>query len=82
MNKSFIQIDIVDYYPSVSEELFEQTLKFADQFTQINNDDKNILRNARKSILFYKQQIWKNKLVFLILLWEHMMGLKLQTLWD
>ena len=61
MNKSFIQIDIVDYYPSVSEELFEQTLQFAEQFTTINNDDKNILRNARKSILFYKQQTWEKQ---------------------
>ena len=61
MNKSFIQIDIVDYYPSVSEDLFEQTLQFAEQFTSINNDDKNILRNARKSILFYKQQIWEKQ---------------------
>lgn len=60
-NKSFIQLDIVDYYPSVSEDLFNEAIQFAEQFAPISNDDKKILKNARKSVLYHKNDVWEKQ---------------------
>ena len=55
----FIQLDIVDFYPSITEELFNSTLDFASETVHINTDTKTLLRNARKSILFHNNDVWK-----------------------
>ncbi|MCP3852632.1 MAG: hypothetical protein GY694_20755, partial [Gammaproteobacteria bacterium] len=56
---SFIQFDIVDFYPSITETLFTEALKFASNITPIDDDTKNILLNARQSLLFYGNKVWK-----------------------
>ena len=54
-------MDIVDYYPSVSEDLFNEAILFAEQFALISIDD---LKNARKSALYHKNDIWeKNRVI-------------------
>ena len=50
--KSFIQFDIVDFYPSISKELLEKSLTFANEFINISDDDKEIFMQCRNSILF------------------------------
>ena len=64
-NKSrhvFISFDIVDFYPSISEELLDQAIVWAKQLTTISNDDINIIKHARKSLLFSKNQTWSKKI--------------------
>lgn len=60
-NKSrlqFLQLDIVDYYPSVSMQLFNDAIEFASKHTVISALDKEIILNARKSLLCHQQHTW------------------------
>ena len=57
-NKTFIQIDLVDYYPSVTEKLFDTTIKFAEEITPITDIEKELLLNARQSILYHDGNAW------------------------
>ena len=51
--KTFIQLDIVEFYPSISEELLNKAFKFAeDQGLPFTTQQKEIIRNARKSLLY------------------------------
>ena len=45
---------IVDFYPSISEDLLDKAIAWAKQFTQIS--DITIIKHARKSLLFHKNQ--------------------------
>ena len=56
--KKFFQFDIINFYPSISEQLFTELLVFARQYIDISKDEEDILRNARKQILFWRGQTW------------------------
>ena len=58
---TFLQLDIVDFYPSISAELFSRALDFANETVHISNDDKQILTNARKSLLFSNGCTWSKQ---------------------
>ena len=55
----FIQFDIVDFYPSISEELFNKAVDFAKQYNDISPSDDDILIHCKKSFLFDGQSVWK-----------------------
>ena len=64
-NSEFLQCDIVDFYPSISEELLEESLNFASRYTYISQQDRKIIHHARKTILVTKDEIWvKNNDLF------------------
>ena len=50
--RSFISFDVVDFYPSISEELLKQALTFASQYDEITENEKHIIIQAKKSLLF------------------------------
>ena len=50
--KRFFQLDIVDFYPSISETLLDEALTFAEAHASINDTEKDIIKQARKSLLF------------------------------
>ena len=56
-----ISCDIVDFYPSISQELFEKTIVFAEKYVVITETEKNILMNARKSVLHSDDAVWAKK---------------------
>ena len=58
---TFIQFDIVDFYPSISEELFIKAVDHARKFTDISESDYNILIHCKKSFLFNGNSTWKKK---------------------
>ena len=61
---SFIQFDIVDFYPSISEELLSKAIQFARKHAEISVSDCEIIFQARKSFLFHNNIAWeksKNK---------------------
>ena len=63
-NKSeckFIQFDIVDFYPSISENLLVKALTWAKTYIDITEREMKIIMNARKSMLFYNHGIWIKK---------------------
>ena len=60
---TFIKFDICDFYPSISEELLDRALDFAKLHTDISNREIDIIKHARKSLLFSQSTEWiKNNL--------------------
>ena len=57
----FVQLDIVEIYPSISADLLEKSLDFARSITAIDADTYRIIMHARKSLLFDKENIWVKK---------------------
>ena len=58
---SFICFDIVEFYPSISQDLLNKALDFASAYDNITNDERNIIIHAKNSILIHKQQAWQKK---------------------
>ena len=59
--KSFISFDIIDFYPSITEQLLDRAISRASQFTDITDTDINIIKHARKSLLFHKNRTWSKR---------------------
>ena len=57
----FIIFDIKDFYPSISQELLQKSLNFAQRFIDINTNDKEIIFHSRKSLLFTNTDTWMKK---------------------
>ena len=57
-NYKFLKFDIVEFYPSITEDLLSKSLNFAQKLTNINKTDIQIIRNARKSVLFSNHETW------------------------
>ena len=55
--KSFISFDM-DFYPSITESLLDQSIDWAAQFTTITDSDIRIIKHARKSLLFHDGLPW------------------------
>lgn len=58
---SFVTFDVVDFYPSISEELLSKALSFAEQHDQITDDEKHIIFQTKKSLLFNEDTAWCKK---------------------
>ena len=55
---SFISFDIVDFYPSISENLLDQALSWACSLADISDEGISIIKHARKSLLFNHGRPW------------------------
>ena len=53
--------DVVEFYPSISETLLNHALDFASQHVNISATDREIITNAKHSLLFRNGQPWKKK---------------------
>ena len=58
---SFIKFDIVDFYPSITEELLDKAVEFAKSVTEIDDSELRIIKHARKSLLFNGNEQWVKK---------------------
>ena len=58
---TFISFDIVDFYPSITEELLKNALDFARRYTSISQEETEIIFHARKSMLFGLEKEWVKK---------------------
>ena len=58
---NFICFDIVEFYPSISQDLLNRALDFASAYGSITNEERNIIIHAKHSILVLKQQTWQKK---------------------
>ena len=58
-----MKFDIVELYPSISEQLLNDALDFGKKYVNITDEEvKNYFQNAAKSILIDQDEIWiKNK---------------------
>ena len=65
-NKSayrFISFDVIDYYPSITEELLNKALDFASEFDTITQEERDIIIHAKKSFL-YNDQVQGDRIYF------------------
>ena len=53
--------DIENFYPSISLELFNNTIKFASEKCTISENDLSIIIQWRQTLLFYDKQPWVKK---------------------
>ena len=63
-NKSqcfFTQLDIVEYYPSISEIILHIAINFAKQYTDISEENLRIIKYCHKSLLYNNYELWKEK---------------------
>ena len=58
---SFLSLDVVDFYPSISAELLEKAIEFAETQTHIAPHIIQTIKNARKSLLFNEGVAWQKK---------------------
>ena len=49
---TFIQLDIKEYYPSITEETLDKAISFASNYTTVSLEDIRIIKHSRKSLLF------------------------------
>ena len=57
----FISFDIVDYYGSISKELFEEALEWAKGLVPISSDECEIILESKTSLLYDGREFWKKK---------------------
>ena len=54
---------MIDFYPSISVELVTKSLKFAESYTNIPTEDLVLIKNACKSIVYNRGNLWRKKRV-------------------
>ena len=60
-DKTFIKFDIVEFYPSISEELLERAVSYAKPISAITEQQESIIWHSRKSLLFNEKFTWTKK---------------------
>ena len=58
---TFICFDVVEFYPSISEELLQRALDFASRHLTITADEREVIINAKHSLLFLKGDPWEKR---------------------
>ena len=53
-----LKLDNVNFYPSISENLWRKALTFGKVYEKIENNEIKIIMNATKSVLYHQQQVW------------------------
>ena len=56
-----IVFDIKDFYLSIKETLLIKAINFAEKLVHITNEDKVIIKHARKSLLYDNSEPWMQK---------------------
>ena len=58
---SFIQFDIKEFYPSITEEILEEAISFGKSLIDIDDHKIRTIKHCRKPLLFYNNVAWKNE---------------------
>ena len=58
---SFIQFDIKEFYPSITEDILEGAISFAKSLMDIDDHKIRTIKHYRKSLLFQNNVAWKKK---------------------
>ena len=57
----FLQFNINEFYPSISEELLQNSIRFAKNHATIEQEEEALIMDCRKSILFNDGRAWTKK---------------------
>jgi hypothetical protein len=61
---SFLSFDVAEFYPSITEELLDNAITWARGYVNIDDKQINLIKHARKSLLFNDGKTWiKNKTI-------------------
>ena len=55
---TFIQFDIMEFYPSITKELLVRSLNHAREYTDITEEEIEIILASRKSVLSDSRRSW------------------------
>ena len=69
-NCKFIQLNIKKFYPTIFEKALNKGMNLARNNTSVSQDNIWIIKQCRKSPLFYNKEAWKKKRARQ-LLWGH-----------
>ena len=58
---TFTSFDIVKFYPSISEDLWQWAIRFTKDQIEISGEEVGIIQHYGKSLLFSKDQAWVKK---------------------
>ena len=58
---SFINFDVVDFYPSITDELLNKAITFASEYDEITAKERHIIIQAKNSLLFSETEAWCKK---------------------
>jgi hypothetical protein len=56
---TFLTFDVVNFYPSITKELLLQALQFAENYTTISKEEKEIIIEAKSTVLFHNSSAWQ-----------------------
>ena len=57
----FIVFDIVEFYPSITKDLFLKAVNWAASIVPISKQDKDVIFSSKKSLLFHRGQAWQKR---------------------
>ena len=57
-NHMFLSFDIVEFYPSITEDLLDKVIAWAKTIIPIPDNHISIIKHARKSLLFNQETPW------------------------
>ena len=58
---SFIEFDIIEFYPSISEDVLKKSLEWAKTIVDISEEEINIILQTKIAPLFFNNQCWIKK---------------------
>ena len=58
---AFTQLDIKEFYPSISEDILTNVIQFAKLHTTIGDKDLRLIMQCTKSLLMFGNETWKKK---------------------
>ena len=57
----FMQYEIEEFYPSISEDLLKKAINYARTFIDISSDEEETIMHCQKSLVFNNLDIWIQK---------------------
>ena len=58
---AFVCFDVVEFYPSITDDLLQRALDFASNYVNISSDDCRIIIRAKQSLLFNNEIPWQKR---------------------
>ena len=56
-----IQLGITEFYPTITEQILDDSINFAKQHTGVTDENLRIIKYYRKSLLFNNNESWKKR---------------------
>ena len=58
---AFIQLDIKDFYPTITETILDNAISFTKELTHVSDEKIRVIKHCRKSLLYNNETPWVKK---------------------